>query len=117
MPAPGQIRDVNAFAIAALVQELGGTPVLFGIARDNLDDFQSRAQAGFQESDIFIITAGSSVSARDLTSDVIASLGKPGILQHGLAVKPGKPTIIAVCDGKPGIGLPGNPAAGFFVAR
>lgn len=117
IPAPGQIRDVNAYTLAGLVQELGGTPTIFGIARDTLEDFGALAQAAFRDSDMLIITAGSSVSVRDLTREVIASLGQPGILQHGLAVKPGKPTIVAVCDGKPVIGLPGNPASAFLVAR
>ncbi|MBI5667831.1 MAG: hypothetical protein HZC41_07465 [Chloroflexi bacterium] len=63
------------------------------------------------------MTAGSSVGTRDLTHDTINRLGAPGPLQHGLAVKPGKPTIIAVCDGKPVIGLPGNPVSAFLVAR
>jgi molybdopterin molybdotransferase len=63
------------------------------------------------------MTAGSSVGTRDLTRDTISKLGEPGILQHGLAVKPGKPTIIAVCAGKPVIGLPGNPVSAFLVGR
>jgi molybdopterin molybdotransferase len=77
----------------------------------------ARAHAGFKDVDALVMTAGSSVSVRDLTREVISSLGKPGILQHGLAVKPGKPTIIAVCDGKPVIGLPGNPVSALLVAR
>lgn len=116
-PAPGQVRDINAYALAGLVAAAGGEPLLLGIARDELADFTVRARAGFDRSDILVITAGSSVSTRDLTCDVIESLGKPGILQHGLAVKPGKPAILAVCDGKPVVGLPGNPVSAFLVAR
>ncbi|MCC7449812.1 MAG: molybdopterin molybdenumtransferase MoeA, partial [Anaerolineae bacterium] len=116
-PAPGQIRDINAYTLAGLIQNAGGNPVLLGMARDKLDDFMTRAHAGFKDVDILVMTAGSSVSVRDLTREVIGSLGKPGILQHGLAVKPGKPTIIAVCDGKPVIGLPGNPVSALLVAR
>lgn len=115
-PAPGQIRDINAPMLAALVQEAGGHPILLGIAHDDAADYHARAHAGFAEVDILLMTAGSSVSSRDLTRDVIASLGQPGILQHGLAVKPGKPTILAVCDGKPVIGLPGNPVSALLVA-
>jgi len=63
------------------------------------------------------MTAGSSVSTRDFTRTVVNSLGKPGVLQHGLAVKPGKPTILGVCDNKPVIGLPGNPVSALLVAR
>jgi molybdopterin molybdotransferase len=116
-PALGQIRDINAYTLAALVRQVGGEPVVLGIARDNMDDFLSRAEAGFREADMLVITAGSSVSARDLTATVINRLGKPGVIQHGLAVKPGKPTILAICDNKPVIGLPGNPVSALLVAR
>ena len=64
-----------------------------------------------------MLTAGSSVSARDLTRAVIDELGAPGVLQHGLAVRPGKPTLLAVCDGVAVIGLPGNPVSALLVAR
>ncbi len=116
-PSLGQVRDINADALAGLVTEAGGQPALLGIARDELADFQAKARAGFDACDLLIITAGSSVSTRDLTVDVIGGLGSPGIVQHGLAVKPGKPTILAVCAGKPVIGLPGNPVSAFLVAR
>lgn len=116
-PTPGQIRDINAPMLAALVEAAGGQPILLGIAKDDAADYHARAHAGFAEVDILLMTAGSSVSSRDLTREVIASLGQPGILQHGLAVKPGKPTILAVCDGKPVIGLPGNPVSALLVAR
>jgi molybdopterin molybdotransferase len=66
---------------------------------------------------MLVLTAGSSVSARDLTHEVINRLGKPGVVQHGLAVKPGKPTILAICDNKPVIGLPGNPVSALLVAH
>lgn len=116
-PSIGQIRDINAYTLAALVEAAGGQPILLGIARDDLDDFTAKARDGFEQVDMLIITAGSSVSVRDLTSTVISTLGSPGILQHGLAVKPGKPTILAVCANKPVIGLPGNPVSALQVAR
>jgi len=65
---------------------------------------------------MLIVTAGSSASTRDLTSTVIRQLGKPGILVHGVRIRPGKPTILAVCDGKPVIGLPGNPVSALVIA-
>lgn len=116
-PTNGQIRDINASTIAALVQAAGGHAIELGIARDSFDDFLALAQAGHERCAMLIITAGSSVSSRDMTREVINRLGQPGVLQHGLAVKPGKPTLLAVCDHKPVIGLPGNPASAFLVAQ
>jgi molybdopterin molybdotransferase len=69
------------------------------------------ASAALSESDVVIITAGSSASTRDLTADVIRSLGQPGVLVHGINTRPGKPTILGVCNGKAVIGLPGNPVS------
>ena len=115
--APGMIRDINAYILSALAEKHGAEPIRLGIAADTLDDYQRRAQAGFAASDILLLSAGSSVSARDYTRDVIDGLGEPGVLQHGLATKPGKPTIIAVCENKPVIGLPGNPVSALLVAR
>lgn len=117
VPSVGQIRDINAYILAGLIEQAGGEPLILGIARDSFDDYLERAQNGFRQSDILVITAGSSISTRDLTRDVINQLGQPGVLQHGLAVKPGKPTILAICDNKPVIGLPGNPVSALLVAR
>lgn len=117
IPTLGQIRDINAPILAALIEQVGGKPILLGIAKDNAEDYLARAYAGFAQVDMLIMTAGSSVSSRDLTHHVIEILGQPGVLQHGLAVKPGKPTILAVCDNKPVIGLPGNPVSAVLVAR
>ncbi|MDD9955124.1 MAG: molybdopterin molybdotransferase MoeA [Anaerolineaceae bacterium] len=116
-PAPGQIRDINAHTLAALVSEAGGEPLHCGIARDEFDDYVDRARRGHAAADLLVLTAGSSVSARDLTRAVIDRLGAPGVLQHGLAVRPGKPTLLAVCAGKAVIGLPGNPVSALLVAR
>lgn len=116
-PPPGKVRDINTYALSALVEQAGGEPIRLGIVSDNLQNYQSAAKNGFSQSDILLLSAGSSVSARDYTRDVIHHLGQPGVLQHGLATKPGKPTIIAVCDNKPVIGLPGNPVSALLVAR
>lgn len=114
---PGMVRDINAYILSALAEKLGALPLRFGIASDRLDEYRQRAEAGFAACDILLLSAGSSVSARDYTRDVINGLGEPGVLQHGLATKPGKPTIIALCQGKPVIGLPGNPVSALLVAR
>ena len=114
---PGKVRDINAYTLSALAQTHGAKPIRLGIATDTPEDYQRRAEAGLAQCDILLLSAGSSVSARDYTRDVINQLGPPGILQHGLATKPGKPTIIAVCENQPVIGLPGNPVSALLVAR
>jgi molybdopterin molybdotransferase len=73
------------------------------------------AQAALAEADMLVLSAGSSVSVRDMTAAVVNELGRPGLLVHGVALKPGKPAILAVCDGKPVIGLPGNPVSAMVV--
>ena len=114
---PGMVRDINAYTLSALAEKQGALPMRLGIAADAIEDYRQRAEAGFAVCDILLLSAGSSVSARDYTRDVINGLGAPGVLQHGLATKPGKPTIIAVCEKKPVIGLPGNPVSALLVAR
>lgn len=115
-PRPGQVRDVNSHTLCGLVTQAGGEPVLYGIIPDELEELQEAAAKSHTQDDIVVITAGSSVSARDITSEVIAGLGDPGILVHGVAIRPGKPTILAVAEGVPIIGLPGNPVSALVVA-
>jgi molybdopterin molybdotransferase len=112
----GQVRDVNTYTLSALVEESGGTPVPYGIVSDELTAMQGAAAQALQECDFVVITAGSSASTRDLTSQVIEYLGKPGVLVHGVNIRPGKPTILGVCDGKPVVGLPGNPVSALVIA-
>ncbi len=117
MPGLNQVRDLNSTAIGALVEEQGGIALRYGIIRDDADALYAAAFQGMAEADGVIITAGSSLSVRDITADVIGRLGKPGVLVHGVPLKPGKPTILAVCDGKPVFGLPGNPVSALNTAR
>ena len=114
-PTPGQVRDINSYTLSALVERAGGLPVRQGIIADNRAALQAAAESAFGEHDILLITAGSSVSARDITVDILAELGEPGVLVHGLAIKPGKPTILALAENKPLIGLPGNPVSALVV--
>ncbi|MCI0519325.1 MAG: molybdopterin molybdotransferase MoeA [Chloroflexi bacterium] len=115
-PQAGQVRDVNAYSLSALVQQAGGAAVLYGILPDRAEAMRAAAVRALAECDIVVITAGSSASARDLTSEVIRSLGGPGVLVHGVNVRPGKPTILASCGGKAVIGLPGNPVSALVIA-
>jgi molybdopterin molybdotransferase len=115
-PVSGQVRDVNTYSIAGLVKRAGGIPITCGIAPDELGALYHAARAALDGSDALALSAGSSVSTRDMTARVIDRLGKPGVLVHGVSIKPGKPTILAVCDGKPVFGLPGNPVSALVVA-
>ncbi len=114
-PGPGQVRDVNTHTLRALVETLGGSSRIYGIVPDDYDALFDTVTGAHRENDIVLITAGSSVSARDMSVDVIQALGAPGVLVHGIAVKPGKPTILAVAEGVPVIGLPGNPVSALVV--
>lgn len=114
---PGQVRDAIASALAGLVLDAGGWPVPCGIVPDDPAVLRGALQTALAQADLVVISAGSSVGARDSTADAVATLGKPGIFCHGLAVKPGKPTLLAECDGVPVIGLPGNPLSALVVFR
>jgi molybdopterin molybdotransferase len=110
-PKLGQIRGINAYTLAGLTLMAGGIPIKLGIIPDDYQALKGAAERGMRGADIVVISAGSSVSARDITAQVINSLGKPGILVHGVSLRPGKPTILASVDQKPFFGLPGNPAS------
>ena len=107
----GQVRDVNSYTLSALVTKSGGEPVLYGIVPDQLTRLKEVSTKALSECDMVVITAGSSTSTRDMTAEVIGSLGHPGVLVHGINTRPGKPTILGVCSGKAVIGLPGNPVS------
>jgi len=113
--APGQVRDACAPALAGLVREAGGEPVLRGIVADDAGELERVLAAAVASDDVVVVSAGSSVGARDLTATVVARLGD--IVCHGLAIKPGKPTLLADCGGVPLIGLPGNPRSALVVFR
>lgn len=114
--SPGQVRDVNSYTLQALVMQAGGEPVLYGIVPDIREVVEQVVRQAHSECDLVVITAGSSASTRDLTSLVIDDLGEPGVLVHGVNVRPGKPTILGVCDGRPLVGLPGNPVSALVIA-
>lgn len=110
-PELGQIRDINSYTCQALVRRAGGEPRLLGIAPDRREAMEALARDGLRQADMLILSAGSSVSSRDMTAEVIASLGEPGILLHGVSIHPGKPTILALAGQTPVFGLPGNPVS------
>jgi molybdopterin molybdotransferase len=111
LPRPGQVRDINSYTLAALVEKAGGEAKRYGIFSDQFEILKEAAARALSECDVVIITAGSSASTRDMTAEVIRTLGESGVLVHGINTRPGKPTILGVCNGKAVIGLPGNPVS------
>lgn len=110
-PAIGQVRDINTHLIWSLLVEDGMEPVSYGIIKDEYDDLKSTVDSAFNECDMVLISGGSSVGKKDQTLKVIASYDDGEVLVHGIAVKPGKPTIIGKHKEKIIFGLPGHPLA------
>ncbi len=106
--APGQIYDINRFTLSAIVSEHGGVPVPHPTPADTIEDL-NRALDGVLGADLVIFSGGSSVGERDLILDAIAARGE--IVFHGIAVKPGKPTLFGIIDGTPVLGMPGYPTS------
>ncbi|WP_099211310.1 molybdenum cofactor synthesis domain-containing protein [Thermococcus henrietii] len=106
---PGQIYDINGRAIADAVRELGGEAVFLGIAKDDRESLNALIEKGVECCDIVLLSGGASGGIRDLTSSIIEELGEVKI--HGIAIQPGKPTIIGLINGKPVFGLPGYPTS------
>lgn len=113
---PGQVRDVNTYSLSQFVLDHGGEPVAYGIIPDNEEALREALSKLFDTCDMILITAGSSVSARDYTARAINQMGEPGVVVHGLNIRPGKPTILALNDRIPIIGLPGNPLSAYVIA-
>lgn len=110
-PAQGQIRDANSYTLLGLVQEAGGKPKRYGIVPDDFTALQRVLSRALEQEDLLLISGGSSVGIRDITFAVLESLAPGGVMFHGIAIKPGKPTLAAIVGGKPVIGLPGHPAS------
>lgn len=115
--AAGQVRDATSTALVGLVREAGGEARPLGIVADDEHRLEAALRAAVEDADLVVVSAGSSVGARDETATVVARLGSPGLLCHGIAIRPGKPTLLALCDGVPVLGLPGNPLSALVVFR
>ena len=111
----GMIYDINAQTISDSIRECGGEPVFTGIVRDRIEEIREKLAEAAKVADVVVVSGGTSVGVGDLIYRVIDDLGSPGILVHGVAVKPGKPTIIAVADGKPIFSLPGYPTSALMI--
>lgn len=120
-PGRGQVRDSNRWAIAGALTALGCAPVQRPVADDTFEELRGALESALAVADAVVLTGGSSVGVRDLTPHVIEALAaatvpkSPGVVVHGLKVKPGKPTVFAMVGGKPIIGLPGNPGSSLMM--
>jgi molybdopterin molybdotransferase len=114
-PSLGKIRDINSFSLTSAAEKDGAVPIGMGIVKDDFDTLKAKVEEALATTDLLILSGGSSVGTRDVTLDVIDAVGRPGVLVHGISLSPGKPTIIAVCQGKPIFGLSGHPGAALTV--
>lgn len=112
---PGKIFDINAHSVAAAVREAGGQPEIRGVVPDEAKQLEDAIAQAHRACDLTVVSGGTSAGAGDLLYRVISKVGKPGILVHGVAVKPGKPTILAVAFAKPILGLPGYPTSALMI--
>ena len=114
-PLPGQVRDVNSLALGCMVEEAGGSYKSYGLVPDILEPLTASLETAVEECDVVLISGGSSVGIRDLTIDALQSLPQAEILAHGVAISPGKPTIVAKAGDVPVLGLPGQVASAQIV--
>jgi len=114
---PGQIYDSNSYALAAQTEAWGGVPCIYPRVEDDEDAVLQALQGALRESDVVLVSGGSSVGLKDLTSGAITAAGKPGVVVHGVAMRPGRPTLLGVVDGVYVVGIPGNPVTAMIVSE
>ena len=114
LPA-GKIYDINAYSLSTAVRESGGKPVYLGVVPDNKVLLRKALEHALASADIVLTSGGVSVGPHDLTPQIVDSLGEPGVLVSGVAVKPGKPTTIALIGKKPVFALPGHPTSALLI--
>jgi molybdenum cofactor synthesis domain-containing protein len=112
---PGKIYDINAYSLSTAVVESGAKPVYFGVVPDDKQALFKALQTALASADLVITSGGVSVGPRDYTPQIVDSLGKPGIVIYGIAVKPGKPTTIGFVGEKPVFSLPGHPTSALLI--
>ena len=110
-PGEDQIFEANRIILSALCRELGAEPVDLGIAIDDVNKILGKIKIGLERADVIITTGGTSVGVSDLVPEAVNTIGKPGIIVHGVAMRPAMPSALAIVDGKPIIILSGNPVA------
>ena len=114
-PAPAQTRDINGYTLLGQALATGAQARYYGIVKDETELLRQTLETMLNENDVVLLSGGSSVGARDFSAQLIEELGEPGVLFHGLALRPGKPTIGGIVDGKLILGLPGHPASAMVV--
>ena len=114
-PGPGQVRDVNSPMLEAMLTVFGCQVTNYGIVVDNEQMLREKVTAAASECDAVILSGGSSVGVKDAACRIIESMGS--LLLHGIAIKPGKPTILGKAGAKPLVGLPGHPVAAYFITK
>ena len=110
-PQAGQVRDVNSYTLWGMISALGCMPRRKGILKDDYGTIRGVFEAAMRDSDAIVISGGTSVGTKDMIAKIIGDIGDPGVLFHGVSLKPGKPMIGGVVRGIPVFGLPGHPAA------
>ena len=113
--SPGKIYDINAYSLSTAVRESGGKPVHLGVVPDDKAELQKALKHALTAADMVLTSGGVSVGPKDLTPQIVNSLGEPGVLVSGITVKPGKPTIIALIGKKPVFALPGHPTSALLL--
>lgn len=108
---PNQIVGVNRLILSSMCLELGAEPLDVGIARDDVNEIRMKVEEGLERADVTITTGGTSVGYADLVPVTVNQIGKPGVVVHGIAIRPGMPTALGILHGKPVLVLSGNPVA------
>jgi putative molybdopterin biosynthesis protein len=111
---PAAIYDTNGAIVSAAINENGGEAIFFGAIADDEAELEAAMRRSLESCDMLVLSGGTSKGAGDVSHRIISRLGKPGIIAHGVALKPGKPLCLAVCDGKPVVILPGFPTSAMF---
>ncbi|MEM3565875.1 MAG: molybdopterin-binding protein [Candidatus Bathyarchaeia archaeon] len=113
--APGKIYDINAYSLSAAVVESGGKPVYLGVFPDDQNEIEKALKKALSSADVVVTSGGVSVGPKDVIPKMLSFLGKPGVIVCGVATKPGKPTTVAIIDGKPIFALPGHPTSALLI--
>jgi molybdopterin molybdotransferase len=114
-PRPGQVRNINQYSLAAMIEATGAQVTDYGVVADATADLAAALRRALAKNDAVFLSGGSSVGVKDLTTDVILSLPKAKIVFHGISVAPGKPTLFAMAGGVPIVGLPGHPVSALVI--